>query len=213
MRLETSQNGKTFLARRWSSVCVCVCLRGFVRLRALLVGPGVVVLSRLLAVLSVLVLWCCLPDLATPVFQRERRPDDRSTKAATLELPFSGKPLAMKLGSQVGSAGLLFTVRLLYWSLGLSYSQPSLPIVLPPHASCYRVVGIILVPCSLARVRALQPSHPCVQFHFLMALLLSISAINRHSSMLRHATIAATVHIWSQVSCRIPRDGLPLTTF
>ena len=44
-----------FLARRWSSVCECVCLRGFVRLRALLVGPGVVVLSRSLAFLSVLV--------------------------------------------------------------------------------------------------------------------------------------------------------------
>ena len=141
VRLETSQNGKTFLARRWSSVCVCVCLRGFVRLRALLVGPGVLVLSRSLAVLSVQVLWCCLPDLATPVFQRGRRPEDRSTKAATSELPFSGKPLAMKLGSQVVSAGLLVTVRLLYCSLGLPYSQPSLPVVLPPHASCYRVVG------------------------------------------------------------------------
>ena len=211
---DATKNGKTFLARRWSSVCVCVCLHGFFRLRTLLVGPGVVVLSRSLAVLSVQVLWCCLPDLGHPVFQRGRRPEDRSTKAATLELPFSGKPLAMKLGSQVVSAGLLVTVRLLYWSLGLPYSQPSLPVFLPPHASCYRVVvGIVQLPCSVARVRAPQPSRPCVQFHFPVALQLSVPAINRHSSLLRHANIAATVHIWSQVSCRIPRDSLHLTTF
>ena len=137
---------------------MCVCSLGFVRLRSLLVGPGVVVLSRSLAVLSALVLWCCLPDLDNPVFQRRRRPENRSTKAATLELPFSGKPLAMKLGSQVVSAGLLVTVRLLYCSLGLPYSQPSLPVFLPPHASCYRVVvGIVQLPCSVAEVRAPQP--------------------------------------------------------
>ena len=111
-----------------------------IRLRSLLVGPGVVVLSRSLAVLSAQVLWCCLPDLDNPVFQRGRRPENRSTKAATLELPFSGKPLAVKLGSQVDSAGLLVSVRLLYWWLGWAYFQPSFPIVLPPHAllsCCY----------------------------------------------------------------------------
>ena len=158
VRLETSQNGKTFLARRWSSVCVCVCLRGFVRLRSLLVGPGVVVLSRSLAVLSVQVLWCCLPDLATPVFQRGRRPDDRSTKAATLELPFSGKPFAMKLGSQVVSAGLLVTVRLFYWSLGLSYS------VLASTSQPHRVMAVSLHPASLLLFHRLL-SFGCLPSH------------------------------------------------
>ena len=98
----------------------------------------------------------------------------------------------MKLGSQVVSAGLFVTVRLLYLSLSLPYSQPSLPVFLPPQ------------------LRAPQPSRHCVQFHFPVALQLSILAINRHSSLLRHANIAANVHIWSQVSCCIPRDSLHL---
>ena len=50
--------------------------------------------------------------------KRGRRPKETICRAASPELPFSGKPLAMKLGSQVVSAGLLVTVRLLYWSLG-----------------------------------------------------------------------------------------------
>ena len=58
----------------------------------------------------------------TILFSREDDgPRTDLRRRATLELPFSGKPLAVKLGSQVVSAGLLVIVRLLNWSLGLHY--------------------------------------------------------------------------------------------
>ena len=88
--------------------------------------------------------------------------------------------MAVKLGSQVVSAGLLVIVRLLYWSLGLHYFQSSLPIFLPLHASSYRVVlGIVQLPAAQQRFGLRN------QFHFPVALQLSIPAINRYSSTLR----------------------------
>ena len=76
--------------------------------------------------LSRLVAWLCrsgLCPLRSVSSFSEKRATTQGTicRAASPELPFSGKPLAMKLGSQVVSAGLLVTVRLLYWSLGWPY--------------------------------------------------------------------------------------------
>ena len=113
----------------------------------LLVGPGVFVLSRSLAVLSVPGLWCCQPDQATPVFQRERRPEDRSAQAATLELPFSGKPLAMKLGSQVVSS-LLYVYCTGHWAY----------LILTVAACRFSSSRLVLPCCCGYRPATMQPS-------------------------------------------------------